>query len=88
MDSFDFNPKEIVNVRDRFNIPPKKNLEPKRDDLISRILGKPILQSDPRLLRLIVKYKNGKKGDSTQPDNFLENPKFIKELKEEFNKGL
>ncbi len=88
MSDFNFNPNEIISARQRFGVPPKKNLEPKRDELISKIVGKPVLQSDPRLLKVIMKYKNNKPLDSKTPDNFLENPAFVKELKEVLNTSL
>ena len=58
------------------------------DELISKIVGKKIYTQDPRLLKLIVKWKKGKSQDSPESDNFLEDPKKIAELKEVLNKNL
>ena len=51
------------------------------DKVVSEIVGKPIKVNNPNLIKLIVKYKK-LRGDSDEPDNFMENPDFIKELKE------
>ena len=67
-----------INAREMF-LPPKKSLTPVIDPIISKIVGKNVMATDPRLLRLIVKFKNGKSQDSDIPDNFLTNPNFIKE---------
>ena len=77
----------FINARERF-IPPPKRLEPAVDEIISRIVGKKIFAQDPRLLKLIVKWKKGKKQNSIEPDNFLKDEKKIRELKEVLNKPL
>lgn len=82
----DIKPHEWINIRERFIPPPR--LEPAVDEIISRIVGKKIYAQDPRLLKLIVKWKKGKSQDSMEPDNFLENSEFIKELKEVLSKDL
>ena len=61
---------------------PLPKLEPKVDELVSKIVGFKVYQLDPRLIKLVVKWKKGKSADSMGPDTFLENPAFIKELKE------
>ena len=68
-----------------------KKLEPVVDEVISRIVGFKVYQLDPRIIKLVVKFRKEKlqrKLDSDEPDNFLENPTFIKELKEVLNKSL
>jgi hypothetical protein len=77
--NYDFNPQEALNAKQMY-IPPKKKLEPKIDWAVSKIVGKKILALDPRLMRLIVKWKKQKK-DLDKPDNFLKDPKKIEELK-------
>ena len=72
---------EWISSKERFN-PPEEKREPAIDKVISEIVGKPIRVSDPRLLKLVVKYKQQRGKDDKSPDNFLENPEFIKELKE------
>lgn len=76
------NPSDLINVRERFKTTPK--LLPKIDELISRAIGIKVFAQDPRLLRLIVKWKAGKSADSLEPDNFLQDPAKLKELKEVF----
>ena len=82
--SNEINPQDLINVRERFLLP-KKSLIPPTDPIISKIVGKTVLAQDPRLLKLIVKWKKGKSEDDTEPDNFLRNPAFIQELKQTFN---
>uniref|UniRef100_A0A6H1ZH40 Uncharacterized protein n=1 Tax=viral metagenome TaxID=1070528 RepID=A0A6H1ZH40_9ZZZZ len=76
-------PHEWINSRERFIIP-RYPSEPKVDMIISKIVGKKIYQTDPRLLKLVAgwKKKAGKKDDDNSPDNFLEDSAKIKELKE------
>lgn len=77
---------EWVGMRERFM--PKPSLEPKIDLAISKIVGKKIYQTDPRLLKLVIKWKGNKPNDSTKPDNFLQNPEFIKELRKVMETSL
>jgi hypothetical protein len=83
----DFQQKDLINARERFN-PIKKDLAPKVDLQVSKIVGKTILINDPRLIRLIAKWKMSKKGDDNTPDNFLSDPKKVEELKKTFNSNL
>lgn len=75
-------PNEWINAKEAFNptLEPKK--EPAIDKAVSEIVGKPIRVNDQRLVNLVVKYKKRRKGDEDEPDNFLQNEAFIKELKE------
>jgi len=57
-----------------------KPKEPAIDKLVSDIVGKPILMTDPRLINLVVKWKR-QKNDENMPDNFLSDPAKIDELK-------
>lgn len=80
------NPKDLINAKERLSPAPK--LEPKIDMLISRVVGKKIYQRDPRLMKLIIKWKQNKPADSMEPDNFLKNPEKVKELKKVLNTSL
>ena len=62
---------------------PAVNNEPKFDVEVSKIVGKPVRQNDPRLLALIVKWKRAK-ADPDMKDNFLNRPDFLVELKQVF----
>ena len=77
-------PNEFINARSRFVVPASKKLMPPIDNAISKIVGRNVLAQDPKLYALIIKYKAGKTQNSMIPDNFMENPDFIKELKETF----
>jgi len=67
-------------------VPPKKSIEPKVDEIVSKIVGKKIYTHDPRLIKLVVKWRKRKSID--EDDNFLKNPYFIKELKETLKGNL
>ena len=89
MSDYDLKPQDLINARERFNVP--KPFEPVIDEVISKIVGKKICQRDPRLIKLIVKWRKEKLGralDSMTPDNFLEKPAFIQELREVLSKPL
>lgn len=75
----------FINARERFI--PRKSLEPKADELVSQIVGKRILMLDPRLMKLVVKWKRGKPQDSMENDDFLKDPAKIAELREVFKNG-
>ena len=71
--------KDLIFHNQRFIPPPK--LEPKIDEVVSKIVGKKIYQLDPRLMKLVVKWKGSKPEDSKKPDNFFKDENKIKELK-------
>ena len=75
-----------VRPNDRLIVPKKPNLEPKVDELVSKIVGRKVYMQDPRLIGLVVKWKkqNSKNTDSVSPDNYLNDPHKINELKEVF----
>lgn len=75
----DFNPDEAINIRSMDSETLRKK-EPVVDKLVSEIVGKNILTTDPRLIKLITKWKQAK-GDDETPDNFLEQDDKIAELK-------
>jgi hypothetical protein len=60
-----------------------KASEPKVDEEVSRIVGKRILQTDPKLIQLVVRWKR-ERGDSDESSNFLQQEKYRNELIEEF----
>jgi hypothetical protein len=64
----------------QIEIKPKR--EPLPDPQVSQIVGKRVNVNDPKLVKLVLKWRNQK--DPNQPDNFLKDPKKIKELKETF----
>ena len=70
----------IISPRDMFV--PKPRLEPAIDALISKAVGFKVYAQDPRVLKIIVSWKKNKPTDSLEPDNYLKNPEFIKDLKE------
>ena len=71
---------EWASFRDAFR-PNNPSLEPKIDEEISKIVGKPIRVNNPVLIKLVAKWKKAK-GDSDEPDNFLADEDKIKELRE------
>lgn len=81
-------PEDWINARERFSLP--RRIEPPIDEVISQIVGKKIYTQDPRLLKLIVKWKkqSGKAVDNAEPDNFLKDPKKIAELREVLSQGF
>lgn len=76
-----------ISPTERF-LPPKRSLEPAIDIPVSKVVGKTIYQHDPRLLKLIVKWKGNKPLDSTQPDDYLRNPAKIAELKKVLSQSI
>lgn len=80
--SEDFSNIEFISARNRFR--PQTRLEPKIDEAVSKVVGKKVYMLDPRLIKLIVRWKGNKPEDSMLPDNFLEDPKYVEELKKVF----
>lgn len=70
-----------ISYRDRYNLKPKQ--EPTIDKEVSQIVGKKVHTNDPRLIKVVLEFKNKK--DPNNYDNFLLNPEFRKRLKEIFN---
>jgi len=77
--------KDILNLGEMNAPPPQRG--PTIDKAVSDIVGKPIKTTDPRLIKLIVKWKqNEAKGDDDKVNsNYLEDEDKIRELKETFN---
>ena len=65
-----------------FQEKPKSQREPLVDKDISNIAGKEIRVNDPRLIKLVCKWRNEKNPDDF--DNFLKDPKKIRELRDTF----
>jgi hypothetical protein len=83
MEDFSINGAEQINIRDRFIAP--KVYVPKVDEVISKIVGRPVYAQDPKLVKLIVGWRKSKPLDSLEPDNFLKDPEKVKQLIEIFN---
>lgn len=73
---------EFINARERFAPPPRT--EPKIDEAVSKVVGKPVRVSDPRLIKTVMGWKGNKPNDSTVPDDYLRNPEKIRELQKAF----
>lgn len=69
--------------------PTPQKRETKFDEEVSKIVGFPVRQTDPRLINLVIKWNRKKKSDMEQlmNDNHLTNPDFLIELKSIFNNG-
>lgn len=76
-----------TSARQQFS--PGKELKPKIDPVVSKIVGKKVLVLDPRLLSLVVKWKreSGNTADSDKQDDFFKQPAKIEELKQVFQNG-
>ena len=55
------------------------------DEEVSRAVVKPVLMSDPRLLKLIVQWKQKHAESDMRYDGYMRNPDFLVELKQVFN---
>lgn len=80
---------EYINARERFAVP-QRRVEPMIDVEISRAVGFKVFALDPRVLSVITSWKKrmSKSDKDTNPDNFLQNPLFLKQLKESLSKPL
>lgn len=61
----------------------KAPTEPKIDTEVSQIVGKKVYVNDPRLVKLVIEFKNTKSADNE--DNYLKRPEFRERLKQVFN---
>lgn len=61
-------------------------LIPVIDQAVTKIVGMPVVVNDPRLIRLVVKWKKetGSGAESDKMDNYLRDPKKVAELKHTF----
>lgn len=85
MDYDEINWDEATNARE-INARGAIKRELKFDAEVTKILGKPVLLNDPRLIRLVVEWKKktASHPDSDKMDNFMYNPDFLVELKKTF----
>ncbi len=79
---------EWISAKERFTPPKPRTLI--IDPEVSKIVGYTIYTEDPRLIKLIVKWKkeDNKSEKSNRPDNYLQDLKRIKELKEALSGSL
>ena len=61
----------------------KPKSEPAIDKEVSQIVGKKVHTNDPRLIKLVIKWKANKNPDNF--DNYLHDPEKREELKQVFN---
>ena len=68
------------------SIPTLKKREYHIDKEVSKIVGKKVLQNDPKLAKLCMKWRGSKPVDGKEtPDNHLKDERKIKELKRTFS---
>lgn len=80
---YEIKKEDLINARDRFLPIIGQKKKPLMDEEISKIVGKPIMINDPKLIALVAKFKK-MKSNPDEPDRLLQNSQFIKELKETF----
>lgn len=73
---------EIININQRER--PSGIVVPKVDEIITKIVGKKVFATDPRLIKFVIQWRKNKPIDSKEPDNFLRDPNFINELRKVF----
>ncbi len=78
-----------INVREINSLRRTNTLTPpesRLDVLVSKVVGKPVAKADPRLIRLVVKWKNEADIDpnGTDPYNFLKDKEKVAELRRTF----
>lgn len=74
-----------INVNQANRATPPRSREPvKIDPKVSEAAGVQVLVNDPRLMRLVAKWKRSKK-DMDAQDNFLEDAAKVQELRKVFN---
>jgi len=71
----------FISYRDRYNLKPKA--EPLIDKEVSQIVGKKVHVNDPRLIKLVIKWRANKNPDNV--DNYLHDENKRAELKQVFN---
>ena len=79
-----------LNPENRFKPAARSNLEPKVDEIVSKIVGRKIYLTDPRLLKLVIKWEqqSGMTENSLESINHLADPHKINELKEVLSKPI
>lgn len=68
-------------------LPDQIKKEVKYDMEVSHIVGYPVRSNDPRLIKLVIKWKTktGNSAETDIADNFLNSPECLAELKKTFN---
>lgn len=69
---------DLINMRDMYKVEPKRG--PVVDKLVSELVGKTIYTTNPILIKKIAEWKK-EKGDSEEPDNWMNDPDRLEELK-------
>lgn len=75
----DFTKDDLINMRDMYKVEQKPG--PTVDKLVSEIVGKTIYTTNQALIKKIAEWKK-EKGESDEPDNWMNDPQKIAELKE------
>ena len=86
----DFTQDDLINIRTMNNLAPKAKIL-KVDKLVSKAIGKTVYVNNPKLIQKIAEWKrkggdkdiqvNAGKVITPQPDNFLNDPAKVAELK-------
>lgn len=84
MSDYNFTKADIINANERFNVGGKGKIL-KVDEAVSKVVGRKVFINNPKLIKLVAKWKGNKPENSTEPDNFLKDPEKVKELKAELS---
>lgn len=81
----DINWDDAVNAREAVR-PAFRTREQQIDLEVTKILGKPVLKNDQRLIQTVVRFKkeHGNSPEIDRMDNYLYNPDFLVELRKAF----
>lgn len=76
---------DAINAREAVR-PAMRRHEPQIDFEVTKLLGKPVLRNDHRLIQLVVKFKKmqGSSPELDRMDNYMYNPEFLTELRKTF----
>lgn len=74
----EFRPEDLINIREMGRPEPRSG--PVVDKIVSDLVGKPIYITNPTLIKKIAEWKKAK-GESDQPDNWMNDPDKLEELK-------
>lgn len=69
-------------------IKPKSLLEPKIDIALTKIMGFKVFLNDPRVIKQIMMWKKNKPLNSMEPDNFMNDPSKVAELRKVLQTSL
>lgn len=79
------NPDEWINAKVALQPERRRQEGVKYDPDVSKIVGFNVPVNDRRLINLLVSWRRSKNPDT--PDNYLKDPRKVKELKERFKKA-